>query len=345
MRIPNSLKSIARHIPPIRGLVRQRDDLVARVRMLERKKEALERGSRTPWQITYTAAGPNAPEDSREASSFAILAGVLEDFEAWKDRSLFFDGEPLILDNIYGFLQGINAAEIGREATVARDTNTWHRVRVLMFALTKALRLHPVLLWNRPDHGIRGVGLSDAEVYASVLRELFDYTNTFFHQRPRLDICADDPAYSGLDFIISSDVFEHVQPPVEKAFQNCHRMLKKGGVLILTVPYGLTQRETIEHFPSLKDWHLEKRRMPGGGREQVLVNVNAKGEREVFDKLNFHGGPGQTLEMRQFGKGHLLELATQNGFDVEEILEDDVPLFGIWNQGNLNSLPMILRKR
>lgn len=360
MGLRKNLMAIAKLVPPIRRVALQRDTLAAEVRALWREKKALQisgvvipsESSPKPDSHAYDAgdmARVSASRPSRDGAQellyFAVLNGALEDFDSWKDRALSFQGKPLILDNIYGCLQGIDAAEIGREMTVTCDTRTWHRTRVLMYALAKALKLHPVLLWNRPDRAVRGIGLSDSENYAWVLGSLFDYTNTYFHQEPRLDICADALPYSGLDFIVSTDVFEHVVPPVEKAFRNCHRMLKPGGVLVFSVPYGANQAETVEHFPSLHEWHLEDRVTAGGGKETVLVNVDARGEQEVFDKLCFHGGQGETLEMRAFGKGHLLELAAKTGFEVEAIVAEDVPLFGIWNHGNLNSLPMVFRKR
>lgn len=351
--------ALAKCIPPIRRVALQRDMLASQVKALQREKKALqtcgvvvasESGPASDAR-EYAAGGfalvstsPPTQDGSQELLYFAVLNGALEDFESWKDRSLSFQGKPLILDNIYGCLQGIDAGKIGRETTVACDTRTWHRARALMYALTKALKLHPVLPWNGPDRTVRGIGLSDDDNYAWVLGSLFDYTNTFFHQEPRLDICADDLAYSGLDFIVSTDVFEHVLPPVEKAFRNCHRMLKPGGVLVFSVPYAANRNETIEHFPSLHEWHLEDRLTAGDRKETVLVNINPQGEQEVFDKLCFHGGQGETLEMRNFGKGHLLELAAKTGFEVEAIVEEDVPLFGIWNHGDLDSLPMVFRK-
>ncbi len=84
---------------------------------------------------------------------------------------------------------------------------------------------------HRPD--LAGIGLSDWEGYANPLAERLNYTNTFFHQAPLLDITSVGPDHSGrYDFIICSDVFEHVCQPVSKAFENAYRLLKPGGVMI-----------------------------------------------------------------------------------------------------------------
>jgi SAM-dependent methyltransferase len=148
---------------------------------------------------------------------------------------------------------------------------------------------------------IRGIGLSDSDNYARRLSDKLDYTNTFFHQEPRLDIAA---APEGLthrfDFIIASDVFEHVAPPVSRAFANARRLLKPNGVLIFSVPYSL-EPDTHEHFPELNDYRLIE--VDGAWR---LENRTADGRTQVFTDLVFHGGPGSTLEMRLFSRSGLV---------------------------------------
>ena len=296
--------------------------------------------------IRVVQAGPGfRPMEAggEEMSPSRIREGLFADPASWLDRRLFQGDHSLIFDNVRGRFTRIDPSVIGREATLDVETGSPQRFRALVYALTKGLGLHPVLPRNQ-GRQLRGIGLSDDQYYARVLQRLFDYTNTYFHKRPFLDICADDPGYSGLDFIISSDVFEHLPPPPDVAFRNCNRMLKPGGVLLLTVPYSDRAERTVEHYPSLHHWRLRKRpAVKGGTQEYYIENVNVRGEREVFDQVRFHGGPGQTVEMRIFAKQHLLELAAQNGFSVE-IVAEDVPLFGIWNKGQQFSLPMVLRK-
>ena len=103
---------------------------------------------------------------------------------------------------------------------------------------------------TRPD--IIGLGMSDWDGYASVLAQKFSYQNTYYHQEPRLDIRDIDPKLEGtMDFVISSDVFEHVPPPVSMAFENARRLLKPNGILVFSTPYS-KETETVEHFPELK---------------------------------------------------------------------------------------------
>jgi SAM-dependent methyltransferase len=108
---------------------------------------------------------------------------------------------------------------------------------------------------TRPD--IRGLGMTDWQGYANKLAEKFNYRNTYYHQEPRFDISAVEIPVHLLanDFVISSEVFEHVVPPVTRAFENVWKMLKPGGLFILTVPYG-SNKEKIEHFPELYDFTI-----------------------------------------------------------------------------------------
>ena len=89
-----------------------------------------------------------------------------------------------------------------------------------------------------PDRtDLRGIGLSDDWRYAEKLPSKLSYRNTFYHREPRLDLTDPPEELVGtLDFLIASDVLEHVAPPVERAFENAFRLLKPAGVFILTVP-------------------------------------------------------------------------------------------------------------
>jgi SAM-dependent methyltransferase len=207
-------------------------------------------------------------------------------------------------------------------------------VRALTFALFGKSRALPDL---EVDRSIRGVGLSDWRGYAEPLARIFDYTNTRYDTEPRLDIRQPPAEWCGkLDFVLSTDVFEHVDPPVVTAFEGARRLLKPGGALVFSVPYTL-QPDTQEHFPELHDWRLEER-----DGEQVLVNVTAGGERQEFRDLCFHGGPGQTLEMRVFSLDGLRRSLREAGFAEPVVMSDSDIVHGVL-QVDRWSLPMVAR--
>lgn len=157
--------------------------------------------------------------------------------------------------------------------------------------------------------------MSDWAGYSERLRKVIDYRNTHFDRPPRLDITAIPERERGRhDFLLSIDVFEHVPPPVSRAFDGAAALLKPGGALILSVPYTLDDR-TIEHFPSLHEFEIAEH---CGVR--CLINRTSDGRMEIFDDLCFHGGEGMTLEMRSFCKRHIEDLLRTAGFgDVQTV--------------------------
>ena len=192
-----------------------------------------------------------------------------------------------------------------------------HALSCELFGSSLALPDFP----RRPD--IAGLGLSDWEGYAAPLAKKVAYTNTFYHQDPLFDITSVDPSRFGrYDFIISSDVFEHICPPISKAFENGRRLLKPNGVMIFTVPY--IEGETREHFPELHRYSIEQR-----GDRWVVVNQTADGRHQEFFDVTFHGGPGTVLEMRLFGKQSILRDAQEAGFEYVKLYDEEYQKFGI----------------
>ena len=229
-------------------------------------------------------------------------------------------------------------AQLSREERSCWRCGSTVRMRAIIHLLSMELFGQSLTITEfptRPD--IKGIGLSDWDGYAVRLACKLGYTNTYYHQQPMLDITCVDPALAGtMDFVIASDVFEHVAPPVSMAFDNVRRLLKPNGVLILTVPYTL-ERQTREHFPELYRFEVMQER----GR-YLLRNTTKDGEAQVFDNLVFHGGPGSTLEMRVFCEAVLLDHLKKSGF--AQIKVHRQPCFGfgvVWLQDW--SLPITAR--
>jgi SAM-dependent methyltransferase len=212
--------------------------------------------------------------------------------------------------NICGAPNSTTPEALTREHPSCVQCASTVRERAMIHLLTSELLGNSVAL---PDLTTRadltGIGLSDAEVYAMPLTQKLSYTNTYFHAEPLLDIANVSPdKISCYDFIIASDVFEHIAPPVGRAFSNARRLLKRGGVFIFSVPFSL-EADTVEHFPELHEFQVVE--TPAGRR---LENRTADGRAQTFADLVFHGGDGATLEMRLFSRAGLEREFAAAGF-------------------------------
>lgn len=242
--------------------------------------------------------------------------------------------------NVCGAACRCQASSLGRETASCDGCGSTVRMRAVVHLLSQGLFGESLALPDFPRRkDLRGVGLSDWDEYARRLADRLDYTNTYYHQEPRLDITRIEPgAEHSCDFIISTDVFEHVEPPVSLAFDGARRLLKPGGLLVLTVPFITETEQTLEHFPELHDWQLVQR----DDGEYVVRNRRRDGTAEEFPIPVFHGGPGTTLEMRVFSRVSLLRCLSAAGFSDVRVADEPVPEFGIHWQVNW-SLPIVAR--
>jgi SAM-dependent methyltransferase len=242
----------------------------------------------------------------------------------------------VFLCNVCGTRNDATLSSLDREARSCAGCGSNVRFRsVVRLVVRETLGADLVLPGLKPNKQIRGLGLSDDELYAPALARKLDYVNTYFDRKPRLDIADVEPSrYGQYDFIVSSDVFEHVVPPVSRAFENAWRMLKPGGKLIFTVPFN-PDGDTVEHFPDLHDWRIDEHE---GTRR--LSNRRADGTISYYDRLVFHGGEGATLEMRVFSQAGLLREFERAGFSRVRIAADAYLPFGIhWPESW--SVPMV----
>jgi len=248
-------------------------------------------------------------------------------------------GSLIFQCNICGKTCIMPMGKLGRETISCMNCGSTVRMRAVIHALSTVLFSESLTLQNFPVQAhVRVYGLSDWDGYAIPLAHKLAYTNTFYHQEPRLDITFAAPTLAGtLDILISSDVFEHVAPPISIAFENSFRLLKPGGTLILTVPYNF-ESETKEHFPDLFQYEIRK-----DGGKPVLHNITRDDREQSFENLNFHGGAGETLEMRRFSweglKGELINA----GFKRIEVLSEPNFKHGVYFEHPW-SLPIIARK-
>lgn len=208
---------------------------------------------------------------------------------------------------VCGFQNSTPSSQLQREVPSCHSCGSTVRFRSIALHLLNRLGLPERSLAELPvRRDLVGIGLSDWPGYAKVLETKFQYSNTYFHRAPRLDICK-PPAdlYQSCDFLISSDVFEHVLPPAENAFFGAAQMLKRGGVLVLTVPF-VPRARTLEHYPDAVGYEAD-----GNGR----VMIETRAGRYAASGPVFHGGPGSTLEMRVFGALDIHDALVSAGFE------------------------------
>ncbi|AEG59390.1 class I SAM-dependent methyltransferase [Desulforamulus ruminis] len=231
--------------------------------------------------------------------------------------------------NICGEICDSDFSQLSREEISCFRCGSTVRMRAIIHLLSMSLFGNSLALPHFPvNDKIKGLGMSDWEGYALPLAQKFNYVNTFYHQEPRLDIVKVEPKWHNqFDFIISSDVFEHVPPPVHIAFENVRKMLKPGGTFIFTVPYSKLS-QTTEHFPDLFDYEIIVEK-----EQKKLINVTRDGHKQVYENLIFHGGSGATLEMRVFSEASLLVHFQEAGFPIVKIHGQSNLKYGIhWEQ-------------
>lgn len=240
--------------------------------------------------------------------------------------------------NICGTHNTCHLSELSREKDSCRECHSTVRMRSIIHLLSLSLFGKSIILPDFPTNkDIHGIGMSDWDTYAKPLAEKLDYINTFYHKKPKLDITdiTNEPMGT-LDFIISTDVYEHVLYPVDRAFINTVKLLKPQGVFIFTVPYTKEGNQTLEHFGELHDFTINKT-----DNGYILIDRLPNGNIREFKDLIFHGGPGSTLEMRVFSEQSLIKELKNAGFNSIKILSEPFMKYGIFSGDELWSLPII----
>jgi SAM-dependent methyltransferase len=253
--------------------------------------------------------------------------------------------------NITGDKVELNTSDIKyeREGILYEWYNS--RTRAIVYMLSNKLFGKSIPLSKFPpmEH-LTCIGMSDNILLGNRLSDIFNYTNTYYHMEPKLDIYDCENHYDKYDFMISSDVFEHINPypGLDIAFKNLYRMLKDDGFIIFSVPFVYNET-TIEHYPNLYNYKIVYE-VDGNGKdgkgEYILYNRTLDGKYETFRNLIFHGGPGSTLELRLFCQKDLIDRFTNAGFRKITFLDpDDIDIneHGIYWE-NKCSLMMLIEK-
>lgn len=245
--------------------------------------------------------------------------------------------------NITGKTFNLQNEEKHREGASRYGYNS--RFRALSYVLTTSLfGKCKILSQLNVDKGIKGIGMSD-ESWSDICKEKFNYTNTFIHKEPLLDIYNNEHCnkFLELDFIVSSDVFEHISPypNIQLAFDNLYKMLKNGGNLIFSVPYSIDE-DHREHYPSLYKYKIENK-----NNQPTLYNTTIYNKKETFKNLFFHGDVDNNaaLELRVFSEHSVICHLKNSGFKniVIHTVNSDMNKYGIFWGGN-NSFVISAKK-
>jgi SAM-dependent methyltransferase len=232
--------------------------------------------------------------------------------------------------NICGTKNTLPTLDFYRELALCTYCGSNSRFRGLIYILAEFIGEdtgRPLQYW-KIQKNISGLGMSDWSGYAEKLAIFFEYTNTFYDKSPMFDIQnVDKRHHNKYDFVICSDVFEHIVQPVQNGFDNLFKILKPNGRLIFSVPYTRTIR-TLEHYPKLHEFKI----IDFYGKN-VLINRTKSGDYSIHDKLVFHGGTGCTLEMRLFCEKDIICYLENAGFRKIKIHDKpDIDVGFYWPQ-------------
>jgi SAM-dependent methyltransferase len=227
--------------------------------------------------------------------------------------------------NICGAMNTNGGIQIHRELVPCAGCGSNARFRAIVLTLSYGLtgKFH-CLNAVKPDKTISGFGCSDSEVYASRLRRLFNYKNTFLHGDPPVDITNRSTLgnFGNSSFIICSDVIEHTFEPPAVALRNLYDTLAPNGILILSAP-TFAFPMSVERYPSLRSYQTVT-----FGERHTVVYETKFGSLGFDAEPRFHGGPGQILEMRVISHAQLTTELLEVGFRSVDTLGDSFGEFG-----------------
>lgn len=219
----------------------------------------------------------------------------------------------------YGGIEG--PYSLYREGILCEECGSISRDRMVIHILGEVLGFSclPLIKWPRNPQ-LRILETSGCRAHPHFLERLYDYYNTFYDpeqlsksdvdHRRYADVQALPYGDESFDVVISSDVFEHVRDD-DKGFQEILRVLKPGGVFILTVPFLGLETNTI-----------------------IRVQPSSSGDIYLMPP-EYHGSPeGGALVYRIYGGKDLVPKLRMLGFDVK-FVEAEYPNYGISLQNAL----------
>ncbi len=216
--------------------------------------------------------------------------------------------------NVCGWRDRFLREDRAREGFVCRNCGVTSRNRAVALVLGRVLDEDQTVFRWKYRTTTPMLESSARGALAMYFRKKFDYYGTEFdpreiaagtHPRDFADFQKLHYADGTFDFVVASDVFEHIRRDAD-AMREVQRVLKPGGYLILTVPYDHERAHTIQ-------------RVDTSGPTDVHVLPP-----------QYHGGGGHTLAYREYGRD-VVDLMRAAGFEVERV-DVDEPAFAITPQ-------------
>ena len=170
---------------------------------------------------------------------------------------------------------------------------------------------------------------------AAALSTKFDYTNTYYHRFPNLDLLnVTDEQLGFFGFVVCSDVLEHVPPPADRALVGIRALLADHGFAVLSVPSGGREVPTDEYYPDLVDW---------SEKDGKVFWTDSAGHEHIDETPEFHGGGGQTLAFRLWSTSDFCDRVVAAGFRaISEISpNDELGVPPLENSGTFIAYPAI----
>jgi len=193
-----------------------------------------------------------------------------------------------------------------REASCCISCGSTWRARAVTLATITGLGYEPKPMSTiKSDWSRVGLGISDDIDVASRLSNKFFYNNTYFDTFPNLDIRnVPDIAKAKFEFVICSDVLEHIDTDLELAVRGLKDLLNRNGFAVISVPIS-AEAGHPEFYPELKSFSI---------KDEVVSWVDKNNISHEDFNPEFHGGRGQNLAFRRFSDESIEELIMRNGF-------------------------------
>lgn len=228
--------------------------------------------------------------------------------------------------------------ELEREKGLCSECGANVRVRSIIQIVSTEMLGKPVEVTRWPElKTFTVIGVGDMDAVKRSFSEKLTYYDAHLDEGelPFLKV-TEAPAElrNRADVLVCSEVLQHVFPPVQDAFHWLFSLLRPGGLLVLTVPYGF--EPTVEYFPNLREWSLVQYR-----GSTVLQNVTERGRKERFKELRLYGNG--RLESRLFGLTDLRRHLREAAFEDITIAGADHLQYGIQFRDPW-SLPITARK-